>query len=418
MQAAKRHDRAYARARARNEGTPLAPLAGVPLSIKDLFDTAGVTTAYGSRIYAGHVPDRDAVGVARAERAGTVALGKTVTHEFAWGVTGESSATGPARNPWDTERITGGSSAGAAASVAAGHVPLALGTDTAGSVRIPAALCGVAGFKPTYGALATTGVFPLAPAFDHVGILAGRPADARALFAALLATAPTSFITEGLRTGGDGLRGVRVGVFVAAGAPALGLQVRSAFDEALATLGGLGATVDPASPPGLGSDAMLTAFGVVQAAEALAVHRGRGLFPARAAEYQDDVRDRLEAAALADPMRVVPARAEIAALRRRLIELARSYDVLVSPVAAIIAPRPGETSHLRSNVLPFTLPQSIGGLPSCVVRVGFDAGLPIGLQVFGSPYRDFAVLDVADRLFAASATLQHRRPALPAPRCL
>ncbi|MBF8193442.1 amidase, partial [Nonomuraea sp. K274] len=153
------------------------PLHGVPVAVKDLIMVAGLPSTMGSRHFADYVPEVDAWCVARLRRAGAVIVGKTTTHEFAYGPTGDRSAAGPSRNPWDPARMSGGSSGGSAVAVAAGMVPLALGTDTGGSVRIPAALCGVAGFKPAYEAIPADGVFPLSRSLDHVGVLAGDEHD-------------------------------------------------------------------------------------------------------------------------------------------------------------------------------------------------------------------------------------------------
>ena len=161
------------------------PLEGIPLGVKDLLDTEGVRTTYGSAIFESHVPRADAEAVRRARDAGAIVVGKTGTHEFAWGITSENPHYGPCRNPWDTERISGGSSGGSAVALAAGLVALAIGSDTGGSIRIPAAFCGVTGLKPSYARVSTAGTFPLAPSLDHVGPMAQRPLDAWELYAAM-----------------------------------------------------------------------------------------------------------------------------------------------------------------------------------------------------------------------------------------
>src|SRR5690606_19916116 len=158
---------------------------GVPVAVKDIIDVAGLPTGMGSAHFDGHVAEADALCVTMLRDAGAVIVGKTGTHEFAYGGTGDLSVNGPVRNPRDRERMPGGSSSGSAAAVAAGTVPLALGTDTGGSVRIPAAFCGIAGFKPPYGAIPTGGVFPLAVSFDHVGVMAATADDCRIAYRAL-----------------------------------------------------------------------------------------------------------------------------------------------------------------------------------------------------------------------------------------
>ena len=161
------------------------PLHGIPVAIKDNVDTADMPTTMGAAHFLGHRPAADARCVALLREAGAIVIGKTLTHEFAYGPTGDRSVQGAARNPWDPARITGGSSAGSAAAVAAGMVPVALGTDTGGSVRVPSALCGLVGFKPSHGRVSDAGVFPLSPSIEDVGVLAQRVEDARAFIGIL-----------------------------------------------------------------------------------------------------------------------------------------------------------------------------------------------------------------------------------------
>jgi len=180
---AKAAERAYARGEAR-------PLEGLTLAVKDLYDTAGVRTTYGSSIFSGHVPSTDAAAVRMARAAGAILVGKTLTHEFAWGITSVNPHFPPCRNPHDVERVPGGSSGGSAVALATGQAALALGTDTGGSIRIPAAFCGVSGLKPTYCRISTEGIFPLARSLDHAGPMARTPADVKLFYEALAGRAP------------------------------------------------------------------------------------------------------------------------------------------------------------------------------------------------------------------------------------
>ncbi|GHH86005.1 amidohydrolase [Streptomyces sulfonofaciens] len=189
-------------------GRDRGPLHGVPVAVKDVIDVAGLPVTMGSAHFAGHVADTDAECVRRLRAAGAVVVGKTTTHEFAYGPTGDRTANGPSRNPVDPTRMSGGSSGGSAVAVAAGMVPLALGTDTGGSVRIPAALCGVSGFKPAYGTVPTDGVFPLAASLDHVGVLARTPEDCRLGYEALAGARGPG---PGTRSAGAGARGAGAG---------------------------------------------------------------------------------------------------------------------------------------------------------------------------------------------------------------
>ena len=208
---ARQAERAWAQGDAR-------PLEGVPLGVKDLFDSEGVRTSYGSPMFATHIPERDAEALRRARAAGAILIGKTQTHEFAWGISSVNELTGSTHNPWALDRISGGSSGGSAVALAADEVPLALGSDTGGSIRVPSSLCGVVGLKPTYGRVSLTGVWPLAPSLDHPGPMARTPADAALLLEAIAGIDPADPSTEDVPLGdlrGElprGLTGLTVGV--------------------------------------------------------------------------------------------------------------------------------------------------------------------------------------------------------------
>jgi aspartyl-tRNA(Asn)/glutamyl-tRNA(Gln) amidotransferase subunit A len=223
------------------EGRPRA-LDGVPVLVKDIFDTASVRTTYGSAMFAEHRPATDAAAVERLHAAGAVVLGKSTTHEFAWGITSASEAFGPVRNPWSPDRVPGGSSGGSGAALAAGFAPLALGSDTAGSIRIPAAFCGVVGLKPTYAAVDERGVFPLAPSLDHVGPMARTAQDAALLLGALTGEPPAAATS-------DRLDGLRVGVCPDLDQVALGPDAERARADAARALEDLGATVAEVRAP-------------------------------------------------------------------------------------------------------------------------------------------------------------------------
>ncbi len=392
--------RAFAAARTAGGPAP-PPLSGVPFATKDLFATARLTTSYGSAMFADHIPAADAALVADARAAGLVPLGKTRTHEFAWGITTAPTGLGPVSNPWDVARVPGGSSGGSGAAVAAGLCTLALGTDTAGSVRIPAAFCGVAGFKPTYGLLSTAGVFPLAPSFDHAGILARSPHDLRAAMTVL----------GGVRPGAGGLRGRRIGMLTHPFEPALDPGVAAVLDATRATLATLGATLVPL-PLDLATDP-IGAFAVVQASEALEAHRARGLFPGRAAEYDARNRERLQAAAERSPDAVAAARAELAAARAAMDTALATVDLALAPVAGCVAPRHEDAADLRARVLPFTTLQNVAGAPACTVRAGFAGGMPVGVQLVAARGADDRVLDAAVALFDATAEVQAAWPQPP-----
>jgi aspartyl-tRNA(Asn)/glutamyl-tRNA(Gln) amidotransferase subunit A len=356
-------------------------LEGIPLAIKDLFDTAGVRTTYGSKIFAGHVPDTDAAAVRLVKQAGAIVVGKTLTHEFAWGITSANPHFGPARNPYDPERVPGGSSGGSGVALATGMCALALGSDTGGSIRIPAAFCGVSGLKPTYGRVSTTGVWPLAPSLDHAGPMARTPADVRLLFDVLAISPPAG-----------GVR--RIAVCPDLHIHALDPDLQRAFD---AVIGTLDAEVVEVAFPNAGD--IHPAFQILQAAEA--AHTHRHLFPAHADEYGADVRARLERneVTLRDYLDAEEVRVAVHASFARVFEQA---DLLLTPVHATAPERIGDRSEdFRNRVLTYTVPQDVAGLPACAVPAGFDdLRLPIGVQLTGPSGAEQTVLAAAEALHA------------------
>src|SRR3954451_11180817 len=209
---------AQASEQAYRRGDPQGPLAGVPLGVKDLFDSEGVRTTYGSPMCASHMPKADAEALRRARAAGAILVGKTQTHEWAWGISSVNELMGTSHNPWALERISGGSSGGSAVALASRQVTLALGSDTGGSIRVPSALCGTVGFKPTYGRVSTAGIWPLARTLDHPGTMARTPADAALLLEVIAGWDPFDSATLDVPLGdlaaafASGLEGRLVGV--------------------------------------------------------------------------------------------------------------------------------------------------------------------------------------------------------------
>lgn len=376
------------------DGRFRGPLHGVPVAVKDLFDVAGEVTGAGSRVPPTGLPaTSDAPAVARLRAAGAVVVGRTRTHEYAWGMTTQHESLGGARNPWDTGRTPGGSSGGSAVAVAAGVVPLALGTDTAASIRLPAAWCGLVGHKPTHGSVDLTGVVPLVPSLDCGGALVRTVRDAR-LALSVLTGRPVARRRESLS-------GLGIGVLRDPSAPALDAGIGAVVEAAV---GGLGA-VELEAPLWA---AMRRALVAAQAAESGAYHRSLGHWPDRAADYGPDVRSRLAAASALTPEDLAAGVEDRAAVRRRADELLAAVDVLVLPVAGAGPSRvddpdrvtvDGQPADLRAQVLPHTLLANLCGLPACSVPVGLDPdGLPVGLQVVGAAGADELVLDVAELL--------------------
>jgi aspartyl-tRNA(Asn)/glutamyl-tRNA(Gln) amidotransferase subunit A len=397
------------------------PLEGIPIGVKDLIDTEGVRTTYGSSIFGGHLPTADAEPVRRAREAGAIVVGKTGTHEFAWGITCENPHHGPCRNPWDPERITGGSSGGSAAALAAGLVALAIGTDTGGSIRIPAAFCGVAGLKPTYARVSAAGTFPLAPSLDHVGPMAQRPRDAWELCAVLAGDDSGRRARDGHAAPREGgLHGLRLGVSGALVGAAPSDEVETALAGVVSVARELGAQVLDVELAA--AELVERTFATTQRAEAVEVHRRLGLFPERAAEYGADVRGRLEQAAeiaLADYLAAATDRARIDAAFAATFGEA---DVLITPVSPVSPVQIGRDTSLlrgadvdfRKLVIPATSPQNLAGLPACTLRAGFDSeGMPIGVQITAPRGHDARVVAVADALYEATPAIQAARPELP-----
>ncbi|TMR11568.1 amidase [Nonomuraea turkmeniaca] len=366
-------------------GADRGPLHGVPVAVKDLIMIAGLRVTMGSRHFAGHVPEADAGCVALLRESGAVIVGTTTTHEFAYGPTGDRSAAGPARNPWNPERMTGGSSAGSGAAVAAGLVPLALGTDTGGSVRIPAALCGVAGFKPAYGAIPADGVFPLSGTLDHVGVLAGSAEDC------LLAY---SCLTRPLGGGAEDLGRVRVAWLDPAGLfPGDPRVVRAVHAAA-------GPLKEVRLPEGVAATLRET-YTTIQSCETVAVHADR--LAAAPELFDPEVLERLRVAAEVPGWRYVRAMDARAALADAVGALFDHHDVLALPTVPIIAPPLGlrETEidgrpvAVRAALLAMTSPWNVLGLPALTIPAGTVDGLPVGLQLVARPGQEPSIFEAA-----------------------
>jgi aspartyl-tRNA(Asn)/glutamyl-tRNA(Gln) amidotransferase subunit A len=375
----------------------VGPLHGIPVAIKELFDVADTPTSYGSIVFREHVPKEDAEAVARLRAAGAIIIGTTRTHEFAWGVTCQHVTLGGVRNPWNPTLVPGGSSGGSTAAVAAGMVPLAVGTDTGGSVRIPAAYCGIVGLKPTFGRISKRGVLPLAPTLDHVGVFArtehdceyatnviagyddrdhmsnrrlpamqGEPnqyLDPSRLRVAYPSDEATSFLNDDYRE-----------------------ALRSSLD-ALSNAGyrlSVGSTVD--------RQEARTAFGKVQMAEAYHSHNVTiGTFPQQRDLYGSDVAERMDAASRVTVDDYLTGMEMRRAITRKLEREFESVDLILSPVLGG-GPSPiddpefvehqGARIEFRELILGYSVPQDLSGLPAVTICVGIDRnGVPIGMQL-------------------------------------
>ena len=395
------------------QGSYMGPLHGVPVALKDLFATAGVRTTAGSKIMADHVPAEDAEVTARLKAAGAIVLGKLNMHEFAFGATGVNPHYGPVRNPWDTDRISGGSSSGSGAAVAAGECPAALGTDTGGSVRIPASLCGVVGLKPTYGRVSRRGVVPLSWSLDHVGPLTRTVEDAAIVLGAIAGRDPLddSSCDEPVPNyrlrlrRGRRLGGLRVGVPREHFFEGVDADVLEAVRAALGVLGELRAEVEEVSLPHIAE--AVAAVNTIMLPEALAYHQ-RWLAE-RSQDYGDDVRRRLEMGTTFLAVHYVQAQRLRELMVREWRQVLERVDLLATPTTPMPAPLI-ETSELQTTLtlVRFTNPFNLVGLPAISVPCGFTRqGLPTGLHLAGRWFQEETVLRAACAY--QRATEWHRR---------
>ena len=395
-------------------GMSRGPLHGVPVGIKDLLATQGVRTTAGSRILGRWVPRHDAAAVWMLRVAGAVLVGKTNTHEFAFGTTNDNPHHGAVKNPWNPALTSGGSSGGSAAAVAAGLLPVALGTDTAGSIRIPAALCGAVGLKPTYGLISARGVLPLAKTLDTVGPI-GRSVDE-------VAAAMEALVPEGVRGQAPGVRrndtapdtrhltpdtwslkGLTIGVPEHYVFDRVDAEVEAAVRAALTALAEAGAVIRDVEIPEL-ERCWEVGISIVRP-EALAFHAR--WYPARRADYGEDVARSLEAAQAIPAQEYLAARRSRRRIARALRRVLQDVDLLAGPTVPILA-FPNADAYrpvLPGGELPrhaltrLTYPFSLGRLPAISVPCGLSrARLPVGLQLAAGP-RQEALLLAAARAF-------------------
>lgn len=401
-------------------------LEGVPFGVKDLFDSEGVRTTYGSRMFERHIPARDAEALRRARECGAILVGKTQTHEFAWGITSVNERMGSTHNPWALDRISGGSSGGSAVALAAGEVPVTIGSDTGGSIRVPASFCGIVGLKPTYGRISGARAWPLAPSLDHPGPMARTPTDAALLLEVIAGVDPDDPSTEDVPVGDlrralqRGLEGLRIGICSDLHGVPLAPDIQAVYDATVGAVEAAGAVLVEIELSE--ASQIYPTFVTIQRAEAVDVHRRAGLYPERRDEYGADVLERLDAATTVTVDQYLAASAGRRRLRAAFARTFRDCDVLLTPVSAGPPAVSGEEEvvHLgrpltfRELVMTYTTPQDLVGLPACSVRAGFDAlGLPVGMQFTAAPWQEALALGAAQGLFEATPAIQARRPPLP-----
>jgi aspartyl-tRNA(Asn)/glutamyl-tRNA(Gln) amidotransferase subunit A len=395
------------------QGRWRGPLHGVPIAVKELFDVAHLPATYGSPALAGAVASADAEVVRRLRRAGAVIVGLTRSHEFGWGITTQRPSGAGTRNPWHPDFISGGSSGGSAAAVAAGLIPAAVASDTGGSIRIPAALCGVAGIKPTFGRIPRVGCVPLAPSLDTPGFIARTPHDLAILLEATAGWSEADPATRipGMTSAGlwpSTLAGRRVGVSPDLLGTSIAAPHLAAYQRAMDALSGLDATIAEVRLPAAAE--YLDAFTAIQMAEAYDVHhRQLGLFPGRAADYGEDVRQRLERAQSVDIGTYFAACDRRRRLAAALDVALASVDVLLTPVNTCTPPRRADPDHItapdgtrqpfRDFIMGYTVPQNLAGVPSVTMRAGTDEmGLPCGVQLTAARGQELTAVMLAEIL--------------------
>ena len=380
------------------KGNWRGPLHGIPISLKDLIDTTGVRTTAGSALFKDRVPDCDAEVVRRLRAAGAVLLGKTNLHEFAYGGSSLVSFFGAVHNPWDMARMTGGSSGGAAAAVAAGLCYAAIGTDTAGSIRMPAACCGVVGMKATYGMVSTRGVIPLSWSYDHVGPITRSVRDAALVLHEIVGydqEDPESLPLLSIGFGTEQpISALRVGVAREHFFADLDSEVEAAVKPALKIIDRLTASSHDVIIP---VDPDYT----VHTSEAFAYH---AKYAAERPElYQPDTLRRIKSGEKATAAEYIDKRRDLSLTRHKVSALFRHVDVIVTPTAPILPPviaemerDPRELRRKETALLRNTRPFNVLGVPAISVPCGYSAtGLPIGLQISGRPGEDAVVLALA-----------------------
>lgn len=388
LKAAADSDLRYAQGRQR-------PLEGLPIGVKDMIDTRDIETRYGSAAYSGHIPTADAEIVRSLVEQGAIPIGKTTTHEFAWGVTTSSAVYGDTLNPLDRARIPGGSSGGGAAAIAYGAVSAGLGTDTGGSVRIPAALCGVVGFKPTFGTLSTRGVFPLSPTLDHPGLLGESVDDVVILANAFQIETPEN----------DAWVSARLGVLREIAPVPLSPEIASAFDDAIERLDEVLECV-PVDASGL-FDAVYEAFANIVLTEGAIEHFRRNAWDRIVAHYGSETVERLERAkamVLGDYAKAQQTRQSFAA---NLYRIMSTIDYLVLSTCPCTAPllnaHSATIGHwsgtVREALMTYTAPFNVAGFPAISIPLAWvDGVLPASLQIVARPGQDGALLQIAQQM--------------------
>ena len=379
-------------------GHDLGVLHGIPVSIKDLYETEGIRTTCGSRLMQDYVPKKDSTVVARLKSKGAIVLGKLNTHEFALG-----AVSPPTKNPWDLGRIPGGSSGGSAAALAMGSAIGTTGSDTGGSIRIPASFCGVVGLKPTYGRVSRAGVFPESWSLDHAGPIAKRVEDAALLLRIMAGRDeldPTSSdlpVPDYVQELETNIAGLRVGVPTNHFFEHCDCEIAKTVNAAVEVLEGLGCTKVEFEFPNISE--IMAAYTTIDLCEASAYHERE--IEQRAADFQPDVRLLLEQGLLIPASYYIQAQRVRAMLFAKVMSLFDHLDVIVTPSEPIVAPQVSQTmvrindyeESVDSAVVRYLAPFNLIGLPALSIPCGFSSrGLPIGMQIVGRVYDESTIL--------------------------
>jgi aspartyl-tRNA(Asn)/glutamyl-tRNA(Gln) amidotransferase subunit A len=397
-------------------GSSSNAMRGIPLAVKDLFDTAGIRTTAGSKFFAENIPPEDAFVVEKLKQAGALILGKTNTHEIALGVTGNNPHYGTARNPWDTTRIPGGSSSGSAIAVATGMALGALGTDTGGSIRIPASLCGIVGFKPTFGRVSVRGVFPLSWNLDHVGPLTKCVKDAAVILQVISLYDPMDPSSIKMLAGDylshllDDVTGRKIALGLGDYMESADPEVLSAVRESVPVFESVGCKVQEVNMDWL-REAALANKTMIQS-DGAAVHRDR--LREHPEMFGEDIRRRLEDGANTTSTEYILARRTQTEIRKRFEQFFESYDFLITPTTPIPAPtiEGHDAVEQAGRLTRFTAPFNLAGLPALSLPCGFTKeGLPIGLQIISRAWADAKVLN-AGYAFEQATEWHNRVPSV------
>ena len=402
-------------------GNYKGPLHGIPVGLKDLYNTGGVRTTSGSRIFDNFIPERDCTVAARFREAGAILLGKLNMHQFAYGPTGENPDYGHMHNPWNPELVTGGSSGGSGSAAAAGQCTITMGSDTGGSIRIPASLCGIVGLKPTYGLVSRYGLTPLSWSLDHPGPMVRTVEDAALTLNAIAGYDPNDVasarvdIPDYTSALNNDVRGLRIGLPKEYFEAPLDPQVAQSVHDAIAVLESMGAVITQVSLPMFqDSQAISTA---ILMAEASAFHRD--LLAREGEKLYPPIRLRLEAGlfiSAADYLRAQQGRALFDRQARQLLD---QVDLLAGPTEPVTAPRllaervqvGEEEMGTTAALTQYTRPYNITGFPAISIPCGFsDTGMPIGLQLAGRPFDELTVLRAAHAYEQATDWHQRRPP--------